>query len=63
MGNIYAYNNLGKIYENRGEYDKAYKCYLNSANLGESWAANKIGEYQLMQGENPGYIASFDFKE
>ena len=45
LGNIYAYNNLGKIYENKKDYQKAYDYYLVSANLGDSWAANKIGEF------------------
>lgn len=45
MGNIYAYNNLGKIYENENNYKKAYEYYIISANLGESWAANKIGDF------------------
>lgn len=44
MGNIYAYNNLGKIYEYKKEYKKAYDLYIISANAGESWAANKVGE-------------------
>lgn len=44
MGNIYAYNNLGKIYENKSEYKKAFDLYIVSANAGESWASNKIGE-------------------
>ena len=45
MGNIYAYNNLGKIYENEKNYKKAFDCYIISADLGESWAANQIGEF------------------
>ena len=45
LGNIYAYNNLGKIYEDEKDYQKAYDYYLISANLGESWAANKMGEF------------------
>ena len=45
LGNIYGYNNLGKIYENEKNYQKAYDCYIVSAELGESWAANKIGEF------------------
>ena len=45
LGNIYAYNNLGKIYEDEKNYPKAYEYYLISAKLGESWAANKIGEF------------------
>lgn len=42
---VYAYNNLGKIYETQKDYQKAFNYYLKSANLGESWASNKIGEY------------------
>lgn len=45
LGNIYAYNNLGKIYETSNDYQKAYDYYLSSAELGDSWAANKIGEF------------------
>ncbi len=45
MGNIYAYNNLGKIYENSRDYKKAFSYYLVAANLGESWAANKVGDF------------------
>ena len=45
MGNMYAYNNLGKIYENEKDYKKAFDYYIVSANSGESWAANKIGEF------------------
>lgn len=42
---IYAYNNLGKIYEQKKDYQKAFEYYLLSANEEESWACNKIGEY------------------
>ena len=42
---VYAFNNLGKIYEEKKEYDIALKYYLESADLGESWACNKVGEY------------------
>ena len=45
LGNIYAYNNLGKIYESEKNYKKAYEYYIIPANSGESWAANKIGEF------------------
>ncbi len=41
----YAYNNLGKIEENNGNIKEAFKYYLISADLGESWACNKVGEY------------------
>lgn len=45
MGNVYAYNNLGKIAEQNKDYETAYNCYLQSSNLGESWAKNKLGEF------------------
>lgn len=39
----YAYNNIGKIYENKNKLDIAYEYYLKSALLDESWALNKVG--------------------
>ena len=42
---IYAYNNLGKIYEDNKEYEQAFKNYLLAADMEESWACNKIGEF------------------
>jgi len=42
---IYAYNNLGKIYEEKKDYQKAFEYYLKSANQEESWACNKVAEY------------------
>lgn len=42
---IYAYNNLGKIYEEEENYQKAFEYYIKSANEEESWACNKIGEF------------------
>lgn len=42
---IYAFNNLGLIYEKKGDLKKAFTLYLKSANLGESWASNKVGEF------------------
>lgn len=41
----YAYNNLGKIEEENKNYELAFEYFLKSANLGESWACNKVGEY------------------
>ena len=41
----YSYNNMGKIYENKQDYQKAFDYYKKSADLGESWACNKVGEY------------------
>ena len=42
---VYAYNNLGKIKEEKKDLEKAFKYYLFSANLEESWASNKLGEW------------------
>ena len=42
---IYAYNNLGKIYEKQNNNQLAFKYYLLSANEEESWACNKIAQY------------------
>lgn len=41
----YAFNNLGKIYENRNNLKLAFSYYIKSANLGDSWAQNKVGEF------------------
>ena len=42
---VYAYNNLGKIAEENKDYEKAFKYYSFSADLEESWASNKLGEW------------------
>lgn len=42
---IYAFNNLGKIYEDRKDFAKAFEYYEKSANEEESWACNKLGLY------------------
>ena len=41
----FAINNLGHIEETKGNYDKAFELYVKSADLGESWACNKVGEW------------------
>ena len=41
----YAFNNLGMIYEKEKNYELAFKYYLKSAELEESWACNKVGEF------------------
>lgn len=41
----FAINNLGKIKENKGDIKGAFDLYKKSADLGESWACNKVGEY------------------
>lgn len=40
---VYAHNNLGKIYEEEGNLEKAFNHYLFSSSLEESWACNKMG--------------------
>lgn len=45
LGNVYAYNNLGKLYENNKNYKKAFEYYIFSANMGESWAQNKVADF------------------
>ena len=45
LGNVYANNNLGKIYENEKKYKRAFEYYKNAADLGESWAQNKVGDF------------------
>lgn len=45
LGNIYAYNNLGQIYEDEKKYKKAIEYYLVSASNGDSWSNNKLGEF------------------
>ena len=42
---IYAYNNLGNVYESKKDYKKAFDCFIKSANEEESWACNKVGLY------------------
>lgn len=57
---VYAYNNLGKIYETKKDYTEAFKYYIQSANLEESWACNKIAEmYRLGLGCNKDYKKAF----
>lgn len=45
LGNIYACNNLGKIYEDEKKYAKAFEYYSISAENNDSWACNKMGEF------------------
>ncbi len=48
-GYVYAFNNLGSIYEKNGDIENAYKYYKISADMNESWALNKMGEYYRKQ--------------
>ena len=54
----YAYNNLGKVYESKGEIDKAFEYYHKSYELDNSWAANKLGEQAR---ENKDYKEAFKY--
>ena len=45
LGNVYAHNNLGYIYEKDKDYEKAIECYTISADNGDSWANNQLGEF------------------
>lgn len=59
---VYAFNNLGKNYEDIKNYKKAFNEYLKSANLGESWAANKIGEmYRLGLGTEKNLKKAYEY--
>lgn len=44
---VYAYNNLGKIYEAKKDFKKAFEYYEKSALEEESWACNKLGLFYL----------------
>ena len=41
---VFAINNMGKILEKEGRIKEAFDYYIRSADLGESWACNKVGE-------------------
>ena len=34
-----------KFLKEKKEYDKAFKYYIQAANLKESWASNKVGNF------------------
>lgn len=41
----FAFNNLGSINERHQNLSQAFNYYLKAADLGESWACNKVGEF------------------
>lgn len=47
-GYVYAYNNLGLLCQNENEAINYFKI---SADMGESWALNKVGEYYRMKND------------
>lgn len=64
LGNVYAFNNLGKISENNKNFTQAFEYYNAAANLGDSWALNKIGEfYRLGIGIEENYLEAFKHYE
>ena len=44
LGYVFAYNNLGKLYEETN-FEESIKYYKISADMNNSWALNKVGEY------------------
>ncbi|NMA51335.1 MAG: sel1 repeat family protein [Mollicutes bacterium] len=46
----FSYNNMGYLYE-KDDFEKAIKYYLKSADLGESWACNKVANYYYDQND------------
>lgn len=44
---VYAYNNLGLIYEEKKDYKEAFNYFIQAANYEESWACNKVANYYL----------------
>ncbi len=45
LGFVFAFNNIGKLYEEDNNIEEAIKYYKISADMGNSWALNKVGEY------------------
>ena len=50
-GYVFAFNNLGKLYEEEGNTKESIKYYKISADMGNSWALNKVGEYYRLNGD------------
>lgn len=55
LGYVFAFNNLGKLYEEK-DMEEAMKYYNISADMNNSWALNKVGEYYRKNGD---YIKAF----
>ena len=51
FGYVFAFNNIGKLYEEDGSISEAIKYYNISADMGNSWALNKLGEYYRKKGD------------
>lgn len=50
-GYVFAFNNLGKTYEEEENIEEAIKYYKVSADMNECWALNKVGEYYRKKGD------------
>ena len=50
LGYIFAFNNLGRLYED-SNIEEAIKYYKISADIGNSWALNKMGEYYRLNND------------
>jgi len=46
-GYVYAFNNIGLIFEEAKRLEEALKYFKISADLFNSWALNKVGEYYI----------------
>ena len=57
-GYVYAYNNIGLIYEEQNDLDNAIKYFKLSADLFNSWALNKVGEYYRNKGD---LVTAYDY--
>ena len=51
LGYVFAFNNLGSIAEKENTED-TIKYYKISADMGDSWALNKVGEYYRLKGDS-----------
>ena len=50
LGYVFAFNNLGKLYEEIN-MEEAIKYYKISADMNDSWALNKVGEFHRKNNE------------
>lgn len=57
----YAFNNLGNLEEQNNNLEEALNYYLKAANLGESWACNKVGEYYRLGTIKKDIISSYNY--
>ncbi len=51
LGYVFAFNNLGMLYEKNNNIGEAIKYYKISADMNNSWALNKVGEYYRLNND------------